>query len=307
LKIYVAGHTGLVGSALTRSIEDQNVHTWSGKTHSELDLTNREEVFNYVADEKPDALIIAAAKVGGIVANSLNPVEFLSENIQIATNLIDAAHHAQVKRLVFLGSSCVYPKLSPQPIRENALLSGLLEETNKAYAVAKIAGLTLVESYRSQFGYDWFSVMPTNIFGLRDNFDSKTSHVIPGLIRKLHDAKLAGASEIKLWGSGSALREFLFADDAADGILFLLETEENPVIVNLGSDNEISIKELANRVASIVGFTGEIKWDTNFPDGTPRKLLDSSHLLGRGWKPKTSFDTGLALTYRWFLEQGRAF
>lgn len=303
MRIYVAGHTGLVGSALTRAIDSRSGMSWIGKAHRELDLTDRDSVFSYIREERPDAIIIAAAKVGGIMANKTYPVEFLSQNIQISTNLMDAAHNADIKRLVFLGSSCVYPKLSPQPIKEEYLLTGPLEETNEAYAIAKIAGIKLLEAYRRQHGREWISVMPTNLYGPGDNFDPESSHVIPGLIRRFHDAKVDGLSMATLWGSGSPLREFLYSDDAAAGILHLLAQNHNKPLINLGSGFEISILELSGIIAAEVGFEGKIEWDQDFPDGTPRKLLDMTRLSRTGWEPKISLSQGIKATYQWYLER----
>jgi GDP-L-fucose synthase len=302
MKVYVAGHSGLVGSALTKAIDTRNDLSWIGATHEQLDLTNRESVFRFVQDNKPDALIIAAAKVGGIVANHMHPVAFLSENIQISTNLLDAAHAADVEKLIFLGSSCAYPKFADQPIAESSILSGVLEETNEAYAIAKIAGIKLVEAYRQEFGRSWFSVMPTNLYGPGDNFDPVSSHVIPGLIGKFHKAKTSGIESVSSWGSGKPLREFLYSDDAAGGLLFLLGKEETPSIVNLGSGIEVSIYELASIVASVVGYKGKIIWDSSFPDGTPRKRLSCGFLNDLGWEATTSLEEGIWLTYLSYLE-----
>jgi len=297
VKIYVAGHRGLVGSAIVRAIEEGSEHSWVGKTHAELDLLDRTSVFDYVAAEKPDAVIIAAAKVGGIHANSSYPVQFLSENLQIETNLMDAAHAAGIPRLLFLGSSCVYPKLAQQPIKEEYLLTGELEKTNEAYALAKISGLKLVQAYRSQYGHRWISAMPTNMYGPLDNFDLENSHVLPALIRKFHDAKARGDKSVTLWGSGSPLREFLHSDDLAAACLFLLENYDDDVAINVGTGKDISIRELAELIKQIVGFEGSIEWDSSRPDGTPRKLLDISRIQALGWEPKISLEAGLISTY----------
>lgn len=302
MRIYIAGHTGLVGSALTRAVDSKPDLSWIGKTHQELDLTDRKAVFDYVNSEKPDAMIIAAAKVGGIMANATYPVEFLSQNIQISTNLMDAAHEANVQRLVFLGSSCVYPKLSPQPIKEEYLLTGPLEETNEAYAIAKIAGIKLVDAYRRQHGRKWLSVMPTNLYGPGDNFDPESSHVIPGLITKIHEAKIAGLDELALWGSGSPKREFMHSSDLAEGVLYLLTSEFAGPILNIGTGGEITIKELAVTVSKIIGYTGLIRWDSNYPDGAPRKLLDSSIIQALGWRPTVTLDEGIAREYRQYQQ-----
>lgn len=301
MKIYVAGHRGLVGSAIVRQIEKDGNHTWVGKTRSELDLLGRKAVFEFLKTEQPDAVIIAAAKVGGIQANITFPVEFLSENLQIETNLLDGSHAAEIERVLFLGSSCVYPKLAPQPIKEEYLLTGELEKTNEAYALSKISGLKLVQAYRKQHGHRWISAMPTNIYGPGDNFDLESSHVLPALIRKFHDAKVRGDKEVTLWGSGSPLREFLHSDDLASACLFLLENYDDDVAINVGVGEDITIKELAETVKGIVGFEGSVLWDSSRPDGTPRKLLDVSRITSLGWKSDISFTSGLNLTYKAFL------
>jgi len=303
MKIYVAGHRGLVGSAIGREIETQGEHTWIGKTRTELDLLNREAVFDFLATEKPDAVIIAAAKVGGIQANNTYPVQFLSENIQIETNLMDGAHAAGIAKLLFLGSSCVYPKLAQQPIKEEYLLTGELEKTNEAYALAKISGLKLVQAYRSQYGHKWISAMPTNMYGPGDNFDLDNSHVLPALIRKFDDAKNLGASSVKLWGSGAPKREFLHSDDLGSACLFLMENYDDDIAINVGVGEDISIRELAALIQEIVGFKGKIEWDSSKPDGTPRKLLDVSRIKALGWMPKTSLRSGIESTYTWYREQ----
>ena len=303
MKIYVAGHRGLVGSAIVRAIEASGNHSWTGKTHSELDLLDRKAVFAYVASENPEAIIIAAAKVGGIHANNTFPVQFLTENLQIETNLMDAAHAAGIPRLLFLGSSCVYPKLAQQPIKEEYLLTGELEKTNEAYALAKISGLKLVQAYRNQYGHKWISAMPTNMYGLGDNFDLENSHVLPALIRKFHDAKTRRDDKVTLWGSGSPLREFLHADDLASACLFLLENYDDEIAINVGTGQDISIKELAELIKGIVGFEGNIDWDSSKPDGTPRKLLDVSRITALGWKPTISLEEGIRSTYEWYKTQ----
>lgn len=300
MRIYVAGHRGLVGSAIVRAIETSGNHSSMGKTHSELDLLDRKAVFDYVASEKPDAMVIAAAKVGGIHANNTFPVQFLTENLQIETNLMDAAHAAGIPRLLFLGSSCVYPKLAQQPIKEEYLLTGELEKTNEAYALAKISGLKLVQAYRNQYGHKWISAMPTNMYGPGDNFDLENSHVLPALIRKFHDAKIRGDRKVTLWGSGSPLREFLHADDLASACLFLLENYDDEIAINVGTGSDISIKELAELVREIVGFGEAIEWDNLKPDGTPRKVLDVSRITALGWKPEIKLEDGVRSTYGWF-------
>jgi GDP-L-fucose synthase len=303
VKIYVAGHRGLVGSAIVRAIEAGDDHTWLGQTRQELDLLNRTAVFEYVNREKPDWVIIAAAKVGGIHANSTYPVEFLSENLQIETNLMDACHAANINRVLFLGSSCVYPKVCPQPIKEEYLLTGPLEPTNEAYALAKISGLKLIESYRKQYGHKWISAMPTNLYGPGDNYDLENSHVLPALIRKIHDAREARQKAVSLWGDGSPLREFLHSDDLARASLMLLNSYDSSVAINVGSGVEVSINELAQTIADIVGFKGEMQWDTSKPNGTPRKILDSSLIKDLGWTQSVPLRKGIAAAYEDFLER----
>jgi GDP-L-fucose synthase len=300
MKIYVAGHRGLVGSAIIRAIKAEGKHTWIGRTRSELDLLDRKAVFEFVASEKPDAIIVAAAKVGGIHANNTYPVQFLSENMQIETNLMDAAHAAGIEKLLFLGSSCVYPKLAQQPIKEEYLLTGELEKTNEAYALAKISGLKLVQAYRKQYGHKWVSAMPTNMYGPGDNFDLENSHVLPALIRKFDDAKKSGAPTVTLWGSGSPRREFLHADDLGRACVYLLENYNDDVAINVGVGEDVSIKELAELIKETVGFSGSIEWDSSKPDGTPRKLLDVSRITKLGWKAQISLKDGIASTYEWY-------
>lgn len=300
VKIYIAGHRGLVGSAIVRAVEDECKHTWFGRARSELHLLDRKAVFEFVASEKPDAIIIAAAKVGGIHANNTYPVQFLSENMQIETNLMDAAHAAGIEKLLFLGSSCVYPKLAKQPIKEEYLLTGELEKTNEAYALAKISGLKLVQAYRNQYGHKWVSAMPTNMYGPGDNFDLENSHVLPALIRKFDDAKNSGASSVTLWGSGSPRREFLHADDLGRACLYLLENYDDEVAINVGVGEDVSIKELAELIQKITGFKGNIEWDSSKPNGTPRKLLDVSRITALGWKAQISLEDGIRSTYEWY-------
>ena len=300
MKIYVAGHRGLVGSAIIRAVEAEGKHTWIGRTRSELDLLDRKAVFEFVASEKPDAIIVAAAKVGGIHANNTYPVQFLSENMQIETNLMDAAHAAGIEKLLFLGSSCVYPKLAQQPIKEEYLLTGELEKTNEAYALAKISGLKLVQAYRKQYGHKWVSAMPTNMYGPGDNFDLENSHVLPALIRKFDDAKKSGAPTVTLWGSGSPRREFLHADDLGRACVYLLENYNDDVAINVGVGEDVSIKELAGLIKETVGFSGSIEWDSSKPDGTPRKLLDVSRITKLGWKAQISLEEGISSTYEWY-------
>jgi GDP-L-fucose synthase len=303
MKIYIAGHMGLVGSALTRTIETRSRHNWVGKVRSELDLLNRNAVFDYLADEKPDAVIIAAAKVGGIMANLKYPVDFLSQNLQIQCNIIDAAHSANIPKLLFLGSSCAFPKFANQPIKEEYLLSGALEETNEAYALAKISGIKLVQAYRKQFGYAWISAMPSNVYGPGDNFKVDESHVMAALIRKFHEAKLNGEKEVLLWGTGKPKREFLYSDDLADACLFLLEHYDDSIPINIGVGYDVEILELAELVKMAINYSGRISWDVSKPDGTPRKLLDTSKLNQLGWIPKVTLTEGVTLSYDWFVRQ----
>jgi GDP-L-fucose synthase len=272
-------------------------------TRSQLDLLDRAAVFDYLVQENPDAVIIAAGKVGGIQANNNFPVEFLSENLRIETNLLDGAHAAGIEKLLFLGSSCVYPKMSKQPIKEEYLLTGELEKTNEAYALAKISGLKLVQAYRKQYGHKWISAMPTNMYGPGDNFDLESSHVLPALIRKFHDAKVSGANSVSLWGTGSPRREFLHADDLGNACLFLLENYYGDVAINVGLGEDVSIRELAELIQGIVGFEGKIEWDSSKPDGTPRKLLDISRIRALGWRPSISLAEGITETYAWYCSQ----
>lgn len=299
----MAGHRGLVGSAIVRQIESGTNHSWVGKTRSELDLLDRQAVFGFLASEKPDAVIIAAAKVGGIGANKTYPVEFLSENLQIETNLIDGAHAANIEKLLFLGSSCIYPKFAPQPIKEEYLLTGELEKSNEAYAISKIAGLKLVESYRKEYGRRWVSAMPTNVYGPGDNYDLDNSHVLPALIRRFHDAKKQGLETVTLWGSGTPKRELIYSDDLASAIVYLLENYDDDVAINVGTGKDISISELASTIQEVVGFEGVISWDKSKPDGTPRKLLDIQRISDLGWSPKVSLKDGISLTSEAFQRE----
>lgn len=299
----MAGHRGLVGSAIVRQIESGTNHSWVGKTRSELDLLDRQAVFGFLASEKPDAVIIAAAKVGGIGANKTYPVEFLSENLQIETNLIDGAHAANIEKLLFLGSSCIYPKFAPQPIKEEYLLTGELEKSNEAYAISKIAGLKLVESYRKEYGRRWISAMPTNVYGPGDNYDLDNSHVLPALIRRFHDAKKQGLETVTLWGSGTPKRELIYSDDLASAIVYLLENYDDDVAINVGTGKDISISELASTIQEVVGFEGVISWDKSKPDGTPRKLLDIQRISDLGWSPKVSLKDGISLTSEAFQRE----
>jgi len=300
MRLYIAGINGMVGSAIAEEAKKQG-HEVLGKSSKELDLTNREVVFAEMKSVKPDALVIAAAKVGGIGANSTFPVDFLSVNLQIQTNLLDAAHAADIERVLFLGSSCIYPKFAPQPIPESALLTGELEPTNEPYALAKIAGLKLVEAYRKQYGHKWISAMPTNLYGPRDNFDLDSAHVLPALIHRFHNAKVNNLPEVAIWGDGTPLREFLHVEDLASACLMLIKEYDGSVAINIGSGQEISILELAQSISEVVGFKGIIKFDKTKPNGTPRKLLDTNFLNNLGWKAQIDVLDGLASTYDWFL------
>jgi GDP-L-fucose synthase len=291
----------MVGSAIAIEARAQN-HQVLGKSSRELDLTNREGVFQDLILTKPDCLIIAAAKVGGIGANSSMPVDFLSINLQIQTNLIDAAHSAGVERVLFLGSSCIYPKLAWQPINESALLTGELEPTNEPYAIAKIAGLKLIEAYRAQFGHRWISAMPTNLYGPRDNFDLETAHVLPALIHRIHNAKIANSPEVIIWGDGTPLREFLHVEDLARALLMLLDDYDDSAAINIGSGEEITVAKLAVLVSKIIGFNGNIALNSDRPNGVPRKLLDCERISRLGWEPRISLEKGISLTYDWFLK-----
>ena len=302
LKIYVAGHRGLVGSAIVRHIENVGLHTWIGASRDELDLCDRTAVFDFISQHKPDGVIIAAAKVGGMYANIEFPVEFLSENIQIQTNLMDAAHKFDVENLVFLGSSCIYPKFAPQPISEESLLTGQLEETNEAYSIAKIAGVKLVQAYRKEFGRTWTSAMPSNLYGPEDNFDPQTSHVLPALIRKFHEARVSGVESVTLWGSGRPRREFLHVDDLAKAVLFMLRGYDEATAINVGTGVDLEIRELAILIAEVTGYNAQINWDTSKPDGTPRKLLDVGRINNLGWNSEITLEQGLNTTYSWFVD-----
>jgi GDP-L-fucose synthase len=298
--VYVAGHRGLVGSGIARALEAQG-RPWVGRTRTELDLTDRPAVFDFVAQQAPEAVVIAAAKVGGIAANDRYPVEFLAENLQIQTNLMDASHAAGVARVLFLGSSCIYPKFAPQPIHEDSLLTGPLEPTNDAYAIAKIAGIRLVDAYRSQYGRHWISAMPTNLYGPGDNFDLETSHVLPALLHRFHDAVRTSAPSVTLWGDGSALREFLHVDDMASAALFLLDDYDEKGPINVGFGSDVTVRQLAELIATVTGYEGETCWDTLKPNGTPRKILDSGRLRSLGWTPKIDLETGVRATYEWYV------
>jgi GDP-L-fucose synthase len=301
MTILVAGGTGLAGSAIVRELERVNKKVISISS-KDLNLLDRTKTFSYIKDLKPTVLIDAAAKVGGLGSNNAYPVEFLSQNLQIQSNLMDAAHEAKVEKFVFLGSSCIYPRNCAQPIKEDYLLTGELEQTNSAYAIAKIAGIELIKSYRKQYGYSWISVMPTNLYGPNDNFDLENSHVLPALIRKFVEAKRNNSSEVVLWGSGNPLREFLHVDDLAKAVLVCLEKYDNSQQINIGSGDEISIKDLGQKIANLTGFTGKVVWDSNRPDGTPRKVLDSTKINKLGWKAAITLDRGIAATVEWYQE-----
>lgn len=305
-RIFVAGHRGLVGSAIFRELQRQGYTDVIGKTRSELNLLDPEAVRRFFESERPRYVFLAAAKVGGIHANNSLPASFLYENLQIQNNIIHNAHQSGVKKLLFLGSSCIYPKLAPQPLKEKYLLSGALEPTNEWYAVAKIAGIKMCQAYRRQYGSDFISAMPTNMYGPNDNFDLDTSHVLPALIRKFHEAKTTGAPEVICWGTGTPRREFLYSDDLARACVYLMEHYSEEQFINVGYGTDVTIKELAEMVQRIVGFQGAIRWDTSKPDGTPRKLMDTSRLNDLGWKPSIDLEQGIRLTYQSFLSNEAA-
>ncbi len=297
-KIYVAGHRGMVGSAIVANLEKRGFTNIISRTSSELDLTNQTAVAEFFATEKPEFVFLAAAKVGGIVANNTYRADFIYENMMIQSNVIHHSYVNGVKKLMFLGSSCIYPKLAPQPLKEEYLLTGLLEETNEPYAIAKIAGIKMCDAYRAQYGCNFISVMPTNLYGLNDNYDLKNSHVLPALLRKFHEAKQSGATAVEVWGTGTPLREFLHATDMADACVYLMQNYDGEGFVNIGSGEEISIKDLAFLVKDIVGFKGEIRFDTTKPDGTPRKLMDVSKLTSLGWKYTIKLEDGIKSVYK---------
>ena len=301
-KIYVAGHRGLVGSAIVRELHRQGYENLVLRTSQELDLRQQSAVETFFAQEKPEYVILAAARVGGIQANNTYRAEFIYDNLMIEANIIHSAYLNQVEKLLFLGSSCIYPKMCPQPMREEYLLTGFLEPTNEPYAIAKIAGIKLCENYCRQYGVNFISAMPTNLYGINDNFDLANSHVLPALLRKFHEAKINNVSEVEVWGTGSALREFLYVDDLANACVFLLENYQGLDFVNVGTGEEVSIKELALIIKAVVGYEGELKFDTSKPDGTPRKLQDTSKLTSLGWQAQTSLKEGLEATYQWFQE-----
>jgi GDP-L-fucose synthase len=300
-RVWVAGETGMVGQAIVRRLAGEGC-TMLSAGHQELDLIRQDAVEAWMDANKPDLIFLAAARVGGIHANNSQPARFIYDNLMIAANIIEAARKAEVTKLVFLGSSCIYPKLAPQPIPEEALLTGALEPTNEWYAIAKIAGIKLCQSYRIQHGCDFISAMPTNLYGSADNFDLESSHVLPALLRKAHEAKLADAAKMTVWGSGTPLREFLHVDDLADALVFLAQHYSGGDIVNVGSGEEVTIRSLAEQIAAAVGFSGALDFDASKPDGTPRKLIDSSRLRAMGWSPQKPLQAGLTETYQWFLE-----
>jgi GDP-L-fucose synthase len=299
-RIWVAGHRGMVGSALMRRLAKEDVEILT-VDRRDVDLREQDAVRTWVARAKPDSIILAAATVGGILANDSRPADFLFDNLAIETNVIHAAHLAGVDRLVFLGSSCIYPKFAPQPIKEDSLLTGPLEPTNEWYAIAKIAGIKMCQAYRRQYGRHYISVMPCNLYGQNDNFDLSTSHVLPALIRKFHAAKSAGKAEIIVWGTGTPLREFLYVDDLADAVVFLMDRYDGSEPINCGAGSDVSIRQLAETIGRVIGFEGTLVFDRSRPDGTPRKLMDSSRLAALGWRPKTSLEGGIAEVYRWFV------
>ena len=301
-KIYVAGHRGMVGSAIVRKLTSLGYTNLLTRTSSDLDLRNQQKVADFFEVEKPEYVFLAAAKVGGIVANNTYRADFFYENLAIQNNIIHGSYLNKVKKLMFLGSSCIYPKLAPQPLKESYLLSGYLEQTNEPYAIAKIAGIKMCEAYRAQYGCNFISVMPTNLYGTNDNYDLVNSHVLPAMIRKFHEAKEIGASEMTLWGTGSPMREFLHADDLAEACLFLMENYNESELVNIGTGEDVTIKNLAALVKQIIGFQGEIIWDSSKPDGTPRKLMDVSKLHGLGWHHKIALEEGIKLAYQDFLK-----
>ena len=310
-KIYIAGHNGLVGSAIFRLLQKQGFNNILTRSRDELNLTNQKQVNNFFKKEKPDYVILAAAKVGGIYANNTYPADFIYQNLMIETNVINSAYENKVKRLLFLGSTCIYPKNVEQPMNEDALLTNVPEPTNEPYAIAKIAGIKLCESYNRQHGTDFRSVMPTNLYGINDNFHHENSHVIPGLMRRFHDAKINNDHEVKVWGSGNAMREFLYVDDMAEASIFILKLDlktyqanTQPMLshINVGTGKDITIRELSEIMKDVVGYNGKLSFDITKPDGTPRKLIDVSRLSNMGWKYSTNLREGLKITYEWFLE-----
>ena len=305
-KVYVAGHNGLVGSGLVRALTRAGAGEVIGWRSAELDLRDRDATFQALHEAAPDVVIDAAARVGGIMANSTYPVDFLQDNMLIQTNVMDAAHAAGVDRLLFLGSSCIYPRHATQPIRESSLMTGPLEPTNQAYAMAKISGIFYIDAFRTQYGKRWISAMPTNLYGPCDNFDLETSHVLPAFIRRFHEAKVESKDKVTVWGTGSPRREFLHVDDLADACLMLIDAYDSAETINIGWGDDLPIKELAETVASVIGFEGEIEWDTSKPDGMPRKLLDTSRINALGWQPTITLRDGVASTYDWYINNHQA-
>ena len=303
--IYVAGHRGLAGSAIVRRLRSDGFNNLLLRTHAELDLTNQAQTNEFFANHRPEYVFLAAALVGGIHANNTRRADFIRDNLLIQTNVIDAAWRHGIEKLVFLGSSCIYPKLAPQPMTEDALLTGPLEPTNEPYAIAKIAGIRMCQAYRAQYGFDAISLMPTNLYGPGDNFDLASSHVLPALIRKFHEAKATGASTVTIWGTGTPLREFLHVDDLASAAVFLMQRYSSQEIINVGSGEEISIRDLADTIKDVVGFKGEVVYDRSKPDGTPRKLMDSSRLRSMGWEASIDLRKGIANILRWFIDGNR--
>ncbi|QTC40411.1 GDP-L-fucose synthase [Bacillus sp. V3] len=301
-KIYIAGHRGLVGSAILRKLQSEGYTNLLYRTSKELDLRDKGQVDQFFKQEKPEFIFLAAAKVGGIVANNEYPADFIRDNLLIQTNVIDAAYRNGAEKLLFLGSTCIYPKMAPQPLKEEYLLTGELEPTNEPYAIAKIAGIKMCESYNRQYGTKYISAMPTNLYGENDNFDLQTSHVLPALLRKFHEAKEANAPFVEMWGTGTPRREFLYSDDLADACLFLMNNYEGNEIVNIGVGEDITIKELGEKIKEVVGYEGDIQFDTTKPDGTPRKLVDVEKIHSLGWKASTPLETGLQKAYKWFLD-----
>ena len=300
-KIFVAGHRGMVGSAIVRRLQRAGYQNVITRARSELDLLNQQAVHDFLSAEKPDYLFIAAAKVGGIQANNVYRADFIYQNLMIEANLIHGAHLAGVQKLMFLGSSCIYPKMAPQPMSEDALLTGPLEPTNEPYAIAKIAGIKMCEAYNAQYGRDYISVMPTNLYGINDNYDLNNSHVLPALIRKTHEAKVRGDRELVVWGTGTPMREFLYADDLADACAYLMEQDYRGPLVNIGTGTDVTIRELAETVTRVLGFSGTLTFDSSKPDGTPRKLMNVSRLTQLGWRASTSLEDGIRLAYQDFL------
>lgn len=301
-KIYVAGHNGMVGSAIVRKLRSKGFNNLILRSSSEVDLRDQSATRDFISSEKPDLVFMAAAKVGGIQANNIYRAEFLYDNLLIASNVIHSAYESGVEKLLFLGSSCIYPKKAPQPMNEDSLLTGPLEPTNEPYAIAKIAGIKLCESYRRQYGANFISAMPTNLYGPGDNYDLQNSHVLPALLRKIHEAKVSGTSSVEIWGSGNPLREFMHVDDLADALVFLMEEYNDEQFINVGSGEEISIKGLAELIGRIVGYSGELKFNTDKPDGTMRKLMDSSRINAMGWQPSISLEEGIKATYLEYLK-----